>query len=531
MKNDFFTDKNGNPIYVLGLQSHNSSTSTYMMDKTIDAVKLFNGNTIEAPVYWYACEPAEGSYDYSSVKELITKVRESRLHLIILWFGFNKNGHPNYAPDYIKLNPDRYRLAHGMNGAPVASMAPDCEATLNADRKAFEGLVQFIKDFDKEERTVIAIQVENEIGFANTDMDYSKEALELYHAPLPDSMKDIVIEDSFSDIDAGDSLTWKGHFGRHSHEAFSAYCHALYIEAMAKAAKAIYDIPLTINVMLGEQGLEEAGHSYNSGAAVGRMLDIYKKAAPSIDIICPDMYCQPLSDYRRVCSRYSRKDNPLFIPESSFMNISPALTEIIAAAEYKAIGICCFGAESALNADGTLCDMAKSTALTMKILSTISPLLIKYHNSDNIHSLIQQEFQTESYLKLDNYHVRTKFISSQVTHWALGSQISILNPENASVLSERGRGILIQTAPFEFYLCGAGVQLEFTRRPDANDENYFGMLTSRMAGQLNYLHVEEGHFENGQFITDYIRNGDEANGDVYVHNGQLVKIQLNPEYL
>ena len=55
-----FKDKNGKAIYVLGLQSHNSSNgSSEMIDKSISAVKQYHGNTLEVPVYWYQLEPDE----------------------------------------------------------------------------------------------------------------------------------------------------------------------------------------------------------------------------------------------------------------------------------------------------------------------------------------------------------------------------------------------------------------------------------------------------------------------------------------
>ena len=86
-----FTDRDGKPIYVLGLQAHNSSNGCWeMIDSAIDAVKQYHGNTLEVPVYWYQLEPEEGVYDLSQVEELILRVRASGLKLIILWF-LNQN--------------------------------------------------------------------------------------------------------------------------------------------------------------------------------------------------------------------------------------------------------------------------------------------------------------------------------------------------------------------------------------------------------------------------------------------------------
>ena len=55
--NRFFTDKQGRPMLLVGLQAHNSSTGTPMIDRAIRAVRLFGGNVLEAPIYWFAIEP------------------------------------------------------------------------------------------------------------------------------------------------------------------------------------------------------------------------------------------------------------------------------------------------------------------------------------------------------------------------------------------------------------------------------------------------------------------------------------------
>ena len=71
--------------------------------------------------------------------------------------------------------------------------------------------------------------------------------------------------------------------------------------------------------------------------------------------------------------------------------------------------------------------------------------------------------------------------------------------------------------------------LDFIKRPEANDDNPFIRLTSHQATQLNFLTVEEGHFENGEWVVDFYRNGDEANYELYVNEGEIVRIRLNPE--
>ena len=221
--NDFFRDKQGNPLYLVGLQAHNSSTGTDMLDKAIRAVQLYGGNVLETPIYWNAIEPEMGKYDMSLVQDTIDRARAAGLYLILLWFATSKNGHPNYAPEYIKLDPATYRIAHGADGAPLPALSPHCEATLERDALAFETVMAFLKAYDGDVGTVLAVQIENEMGLGGTDRDYSEIACADYAKPLPEALLDVEL----ADCGARDgSRTWRGHFGRHAHEAFCAWYHA-----------------------------------------------------------------------------------------------------------------------------------------------------------------------------------------------------------------------------------------------------------------------------------------------------------------
>ena len=70
-KNGFLCDRDGKPIFLTGLQCHNSSTGTEMIDRTIEAIKLHGGNLLEAPVYWCEIEKEKDLYDFNTVAELV----------------------------------------------------------------------------------------------------------------------------------------------------------------------------------------------------------------------------------------------------------------------------------------------------------------------------------------------------------------------------------------------------------------------------------------------------------------------------
>ncbi len=525
--NQFFTTKDGKPILLTGLQTMNSSTGSSLVDQAIHAVKLYGGNVLEAPIYWNMIEPEMDKYDMSLVKGLVDKVREAGLHLLILWFATSKNGHPNYAPDYVKLDPQKYQIVVGPTGAQHASLSPHGMETLERDKKAFCEVMKFLKEYDGEVGTVLGLQIENEMGYANTDRDYSEIACADYEKPLPEELKDVTLEDCGK---CDGSNTWQGHFGRHAHEAFAAWYHARYIGEIARAGKEIYDLVMFTNVMVGEQGVEENGFNYNGGAAVGRVLDIWKKGAPKLDLLCPDIYNPAKHEYTRIAGRYAREDNALYIPESATGGEANAINAMRAIADYGCIGICGFGAERTLKADGTLTDDARTMSYTMKAIQNLAPLLIKYRGTGKVHALIQEEFARDAYLKLDKFHVRATFFRNSGR--APATQFSTSLPEYQHHAQERGRALLVEVNEFEYFVAGAGIGLDFYRRPEEDDVTPFATLCSRQSTQLNHLSVEEGHFDqDGNWVVDFVRNGDQTNYTLFVNGGEVVRLRLNPGML
>ena len=155
----------GRPFFPLGGQVHNSSAyRPEDMETAWRALELMHANTAEVPVYWEQVEPAEGQFDFSSVDFLLEGARERGLRLVLLWFGTWKNGMMKYAPAWVKADPARFQRVIAPGGAPIAVLSSHCEATREADKRAFCALMAHLKERDSAERTVIAVQVENEPG-------------------------------------------------------------------------------------------------------------------------------------------------------------------------------------------------------------------------------------------------------------------------------------------------------------------------------------------------------------------------------
>lgn len=526
-----FKDGQGKDLYVLGLQAHNSSNGCWeMIDRDIAAVKAYHGNTLEVPVYWYQIEPEEGHFQFDMVKELIHRIRKSGLHLILLWFGFSKNADLTYMPEWAKRDVERFRLAVNMDGSVVPMMSPHCHETIEADKKAFVKLMEFLRAEDEKERTVIAVQVENELGYYPNDRCYSKKAQEDFDKGVPKELDGVVLEGADA---TGEGNSWYDRFGRHANEAFSSWYFGVAIEEIASAGKKAYPgMVFTLNTIVGEVRQEIAGGSYSSGAPVGRVLEIWKKAAPSIDAFCPDIYAPFMSGYLRICKSHSKLGNPLFIPETGTSGDSFAMNHLHAAVDYAALGICGFGAEGTIDNDGNLKPESKKVADSMQMIQMMSSKLLQYAGTDKMFCVTQEEFQSYAYVQRAKWHLTFTFSNRSNKGRIIGGGLRVVKQisENPEYFDQRGRAIVYEANPSEYYMTGTGCVVRFLRRADPDEHHPSRIYSSRAATELTALTVEEGHFDdNGNWVCEFNRRGDEIDFGAFLYPGMILRVKLNPD--
>ena len=164
---------NGKPYFMIGGQTHNSSTTTReTMNQSWQAIEKLGMNTIAAPVYWMQVEPEEGQFCFDQIDWIIDGARQRGLHAVILWFGTWKNGTSHYVPQWVKRDKQRFLWSQSLSGALTRILSPLGEETLAADIRAFEKVMAYIRD-KNEDGIVLAVQVENEPGSVGTPRDYS----------------------------------------------------------------------------------------------------------------------------------------------------------------------------------------------------------------------------------------------------------------------------------------------------------------------------------------------------------------------
>ena len=141
----------GKPFFPLGGEASNSSGYNDGESETaFKAVKMIHGNTVEIPVYWEKVEPKEGKFDFTMVDALVASARRYGIKLILLWFASWKNGNMDYAPAWVKTNPQRFKRVISPMGDDIWVLSSHCQANLEADKRAFIALCNHLKAKDNE---------------------------------------------------------------------------------------------------------------------------------------------------------------------------------------------------------------------------------------------------------------------------------------------------------------------------------------------------------------------------------------------
>ncbi len=503
-----FFQVDGKPFFPLGGQANNSSAyNAAEIASAIAGVKALGGNTLEAPVYWGQVEPQEGQFYFQPVDELLTACRAAGLKLVILWFATWKNGEMRYAPEWVKTDRARFRRVRRVDGTDMQVLSSHCRASLEADKAAFSALAAHLKAAGAKD-TVIAMQVENEPGILGSDRDYGPEAMAGCKAPVPAELLAFLKArgcgptwQAWQDCGAPRGGSWLKCFGEHGPEFEQAWSIARYIDEIAGAGKALFPVPHYANVWLGEQGWQLPG-LYPAGGAVGRVLDVWKAALTNLDFVAPDIYLTNPGDYRGACEIYHRADNPLFVPESGPSD-SNALNMLRAIADYDAEGYCYFAADSVLTPDGSaIRPEASLFAESVSCVKALLPLLVKFHGTGRVHSVVQESGQANQRFLFERFIGLADFANTGLHYDHRHTR------EPAITEGKPQYGLIVEASPEEFYLVGNfRLYLVPRKSPEwmISFYNPFGFVPP------DYLTVEEGTLdEDGVFHALRERNGDEA---------------------
>ncbi|WP_300791277.1 DUF5597 domain-containing protein [uncultured Bacteroides sp.] len=444
------------PMLLLAGELGNSSASSEQdIENVFPKLKRIGLNTVLVPAYWDLIEPEEGKFDFSLIDKTITEARKHDMKVIFLWFGVWKNSMSCYAPLWFKSDYKKYPRCYTETGKPLEIASPFSENVFKADSKAFVKLMNHIKDFDSKENTVIMIQVENEIGMLESARDHSKTANKLFDSAIPDKLKQYLkrntktlhpwLKEKWEMAGGKTEGTWEEVFGKDifTDEIFMAWQYAAYVEKMIQKGREVYNLPMYVNSAMNSRNRKPG--EYPSAGPLAHLIDIWKCAAPSIDLLAPDLYDNGFVDW---VAQYKLHNNPLFIPEIK-LEPNDGVRAFYVFGQHDAIGFSPFSIEDAPD-DGNY----KLTKAYTK-LDELMPLITKYQGKEQMKGILFDQANKEKNIEWDGVTLSCKHFFT--LPWDARATDGSVWPE--------GGGIIIKLNKLEYIVAGSGIVIEF-KYPD-----------------------------------------------------------------
>jgi Domain of unknown function (DUF5597)/Glycosyl hydrolases family 35 len=490
----------GQPYLMLGGQIHNSSAWASELPAVWKSLSELHANTVEAPVYWEQIEAKQGQFNWDNVDAVVKGAREHNLHVVLLWFGTWKNGNMHYAPQWVKTDPKRFPRVERADGEPIDVLSANSRSNLDADKTAFVALMRHLKTLDAAEHTILLVQVENESGIIGSARDFSAESNKEFAGPIPADML------AAAKKQPG---TWSEVFRGDADELFQLYYQARYLNEIAAAGKAEFDIPVYMNVWLSyppaelpERRVRIPGVQYPSGGAVQPWVGLWRALAPAIDAIAPDIYGDDPGFVRDVLAAYHRPDNPLLVPEIAKPD-SFAKYDFLALGE-GAIGVAPFGVDPhGWNILGDV--VAAGHARNFALLAPMVREIAKLNFEGKLKTSIEESGQGQQELDFGPWQATVRYGFPQQD----GRRPPGTNDAH-------GVALVAQCGPDEFLVTGVDASVSFH-------------MPGRLPGmRMQILSAEEGSYSDGVWKAKRLWNGDETDRGLQFHadDPAVVRVRL-----
>lgn len=453
-----------------GELSNSAATSVGDIEEVMPRMKECGLNTVLVPAYWEFIEPVEGVFDFSLVDKTIEEARKNELKVIFLWFGAWKNSMSCYAPLWFKENVRRFPRSVTESGKRLEIASVFSGNVFEADRKAFAALMKHLAEVDKGVGTVIMMQIENEIGMLENARDHSDAANRLFNSEVPAELMSYLtrnkghlhksLKEKWAQSGNRTKGCWQEVFGDdiYTDEIFMAWHYAGYVERLAQEARKIYDMPLFVNAAMNSRGRKPG--EYPSAGPLAHLCDIWKCAAPSIDMLSPDIYD---TGFKGWAQQYDMPENPLFIPESRCCANS-GVRALYTFGEHNAVGFSAFAIDQARLEEYT---PLKECYNLMRQLAPI------YNKVDSRYGLLFDQEDKERVIEDGDVTMVCRHYFT--LPWDARAT-------DGSTWAEGG-GIVMRVGRDEYVVAGSGIVIEFKTNEEARN------LEKRSLGEDGFMLV------------------------------------------
>jgi Domain of unknown function (DUF5597)/Beta-galactosidase len=480
----------GQPYLALaGEVSNTASSSLEYMDTVWPKLVEMQLNTVLIAVAWDWVEPVEGRYDFTLVDGLLAGARKHNLHVVFLWFGSWKNGISSFVPGWVKADQSRFPRTQIKSGKSVEILSTLSDTNLKADTNAYVAFMRHIREVDSAQRTVLMIQMQNEVGLLGDSRDRSAAAEAAFAQPVPAELLAYLqknretlwpdLRKLWEAAGAKAAGTWSEVFGASTatDEIFMAWNYARYLGHMTAAGKAEYPIPVFTNTWI-VQPEDKGPGDYPTGCPQALTIDVWKAGAPAIDLNCPDIY---LPNFNEWVAKFHRPNNPLFVPESK-EDAGGAANAFFAIGQHSGIGYSPFGIDNPsrmMVVPGGL--SAQPLPRAYALLASMAPAILDAQSKGMIGAAwLNTKLQTQD-IPLGDYIVNVDLRR---------------NRRNPAEVPALGYALVICTGPGEYLVAGYDVQVTF--KPNTPGPEIAGLAR-----------VEAGNFVKGVWTPGRILSGDD----------------------
>ena len=446
------------PYLILGGELGNSSASSPQdIDRIFPKLKRTGLNTVLVPAYWDLIEAEEGTFDFSLIDHTVNQARANGLRIVFLWFGAWKNSMSCYAPLWFKQDYKKYPRVRTETGKPLEIASPFSDNVFQADSKAFKAFMRHLSETDGDKHTVIMVQVENEIGMLESARDHSEEANRLFESDIPEELAGYLkknkktlhpwLAEKWQKAGEKTEGNWQEVFGTdlYTDEIFMAWHYAAYVERMIRCGREAYNLPMYVNAAMNSRGRNPG--EYPSAGPLAHLIDIWRCAAPGIDLLAPDLYDKGFTGWT---AQYKLHNNPLFIPEIR-LEPNDGVRAFYVFGEHDGIGFCPFSIEDAPDRPDY-----RLTQSYLK-LKELMPLITRYQGQEAMKGLLFDQTEKERTLTWDNTLLICKHFFT--LPWDPRATDGSVWPE--------GGGLVIRMAENEYLIAGSGIVVEFKSKEEA----------------------------------------------------------------
>lgn len=259
-------------------------------DYLYPAAQAMGLNALKVPIKWSMIEPEKGVFDFSYLEHAKSMAEKHNLKLVVGWFGHYASGDGTiyrnltgevFAPMDIITDEKTYpRAVDGDGRAHHNAISYDYEPIIEREVAAFRAFMEHIKKIDAQTRTILMVQVENEIAVFGADRQNRK--LWRDHSPASNQ---IFAEKGFTD-----DL-------KYSAWRFSSN----WIRRLTEAGGKAYALPFFLNYVGGKIV------DWMVGGAPGEDVATYMENCPFISFVGLNLYLPPessVNDFRNALAAY-----------------------------------------------------------------------------------------------------------------------------------------------------------------------------------------------------------------------------------